>query len=235
MGTGMPHAVVTDATADMVATVTCDAVDSDDSEAEDPDRLRKIVARERSKLAAIAAAAEMSEATARRQTNVQDEVSREVARLDLSTEDLQEMVDLNSDFAWQRPLSRAAVIAYLSSQPDQAVTQSAVQLCEPNLEQQFDVQQQGESSGIGPVAQSFPLQTAAGPTRHGCFEAFAIDSDESDDCEAPSVASDADADDGYWLSEFGSRGTGGTQPAADEQEGSLSDDGGRPAKRHRPG
>ena len=119
----------------MTATVAPEAVDSDASEDDDPDRLRRIVARERRRLAAIAVSTDRSAATARRHNDAQDEVSREIARLNLSAEDLREMVELDRDFAWQRPLSRTAVIAHLNpaAQPE---TQQVQQLQRQQQQQQ---------------------------------------------------------------------------------------------------
>ena len=132
---------------------------------------------------------------------------------------------------------------------DQVAAQTLLEPSEPSLELQLGEQRQGEASSSGtsaianvgpatastePVAQKLSLLTTAEPVRPGCFEAFAIDSDESDGIEAPSDI-DADADDAYWLSELCSNGVGNIQPAVEEQNGSPSDDGDRPAKRHRPG
>ena len=64
----------------------------------DPDRLRKIVARERRRIAAIAASPELDATAARKRLEAHDRVSRGITRLGLSAADLQEMVDVDGCF-----------------------------------------------------------------------------------------------------------------------------------------
>ena len=254
----------------------------DDEPDDDPERLRRIVARtieQRAKLAAVERkASDLAASRALRRL----EVARTVERQGLTADDLREFVGLGADFMWEAPLSRPAAIEHLDAMQSEALrpnsrqpqedgqqaesngvggcdpstgtlpgkaspavyptacvpgtsvaSQQQLQLDdhqpgEPSIEHQASAWQPGESSSS--TAEQFDIAATDRPA-----ESFDIGSDESDGSEAQSGLSDADADDAYWLSELCSNGVGNIQPAVEEQNGSPSDDGDRPAKRHRPG
>ena len=96
---------------------------------------------------------------------------------------------------------------------------------EPSIPQQSIAWQPIESGSS--TAVHFSL---AQPT-----DSFDIGSADSEGNGSQPDVSDVDADDAFWLSEHHGMGAESTVPTDEVQRGSPSDDGGRPAKRHRPG
>ena len=80
---------------------------SDESTDEDPHRLRRIVASEKRRLLEAGQATDRANAITRKRSDDQKAADLAVANLDLTAEELQELVDLGYEFAWQKPLSRA--------------------------------------------------------------------------------------------------------------------------------
>ena len=115
-------------------------------------------------------------------------------------------------------LSNAAELQQQSNAAD-------YQPCESPNAQQSIAQQPSESSSI--ATQHFSI---AQPT-----ESFDIGSADSECNESQPDVSDADADDAFWWNELRSDDAEGMQLAGDMRHDSPSDDGGGPAKRHRPG
>ena len=200
----------------------------------------------------------------------EDEVRREIAKLGLTADELQEFVDLDLDFAWQRPLTRAAVIAYLEAaaqpepypsdaldqpasehvdpQPEQQPIASESRLTEPeplqlqqaeradssqrvvaveSLSEQLEPQQLQQQQLA--TAQHFSIGTVAEDSN---FDIAAGDSDEADSIASPV---EADPDVAFWWGEFLAVDAQGLQQTGEQQPLAPSDEGGRPAKRHRPG
>jgi len=107
-----------------------------------------------------------------------------------------------------------------SSQQGVAVESSPEQL-EP---QQLQQQQQQLAT-----VQHFSIGTVAEDSN---FDIASEDSEEADSIASPV---EADPDDAFWWSELHASDAQGLQHIGDQQPHSPSDEGGRPAKRHRPG
>ena len=110
-------------------------------------------------------------------------------------------------------------------QHDERLESTEDQPGEPSIPQQSIARQPIESGSS--TAVHFSL---AQPT-----DSFDIGSADSEGNGSQPDVSDVDADDEFWLSELHGIGAESTLPTDEVQRGSPSGDGGRPAKRHRPG
>ena len=101
------------------------------------------------------------------------------------------------------------------------------------------VDQPGEPSGPQLSRARQPIESGSSTAMHFSLaqptDSFDIGSADSEGNGSQPDVSDVDADDAFWLSEHHGMGAESTVPTDEVQRGSPSDDGGRPAKRHRPG
>ena len=88
-------------------------VNHSDGSYDDPNSLRVIVARETRKLAKRAKAVCIADALEAHRTAEHRATAQEITDQGLTTADLQEYIDLQNDFAWQQPLSRAKAIKFV--------------------------------------------------------------------------------------------------------------------------
>jgi hypothetical protein len=99
----------------------------DDEPDDDPERLRRIVARtieQRAKLAAVERkASDVAASRALRRL----EVARTVERQGLTADDLREFAGLGADFMWEAPLSRPAAIEHLDAMQSEALRPNSPQ------------------------------------------------------------------------------------------------------------
>ena len=232
MRTQVRHAVDDDATAQVELESTRRAVArAADRQAKSDEAARRatIVAvnRQRSKLAAAEA----------------------IATLGISEEELAECIELGSEFCWVAPLTRTAAIEHL------AAGLNLHQLQQQEIEQQVHPERQHQEeehqrdfpqpmSSESQLAEPEPLQlhqhehcepqhfSIGTVAEDSNFDIASEDSEEADSNASPV---EADPDDAFWWSELHASDAQGHQHTGDQQPHAPSDEGGRPAKRHRPG
>ena len=230
---------------DIATAAELSAENSDASADDDPDRLRRVVARESRRLATLEAAHRKAATAALKLNLVRDEVAQAIADQGSTTGELQESVDLGDEFVWNQPLSKARVIAYLDrlNQPEPQQSSPQRQLQRQQQKQQVEHQEDSQQvEAVEPIDDQ-PIEQAGSDTPAGTHffllapvaEQFGIAADDSEGTESEASLASVDADDAFWLSELHAAESSDRQSASRERPDEPSDDGGRPGKRHRPG